>query len=119
MKGHIVSKKNSKQVFVRNGRVIVLPSKAYRIWEDDALWQIKAQRVQPVDGPVSLKMALWAKDLRSSDLENKVSSVQDMLVKAGVLPDDDWKSVPKIEAEYMGVDREMPRCEVQLEVIPS
>lgn len=99
---------------MKSGRMMILPSKAYKIWEEDALWQVKAQRVSPVIGPVKLKMGIWAKNLRSSDLENKVSSIQDMLVKAGILPDDDWKSVPKIEAEYLGVDRQMPRCEVEL-----
>lgn len=112
--GHIVSKKNSKRAFMRNGRQFVLPSLAYADWEKDALRQLTIQKVRPVQSPVSLKMNLWARDNRTSDLENKVSSIQDLLVKAGIIPDDDWKTLPEVSAIYMGLDKKNPRAEVEL-----
>lgn len=99
---------------MRNGRQFVLPSVAYGEWEKDAMKQLSAQNIWPVRGPQSLKMALWARDNRTSDLENKISSIQDLLVKAGIIPDDDWKTLPEVSAIYMGLDKENPRAEVEL-----
>ena len=40
--------------------------------------------------------------------------VQDALVEAGLLEDDDYKHIPKHSVELMGYDKEDPRIEVEI-----
>jgi crossover junction endodeoxyribonuclease RusA len=43
------------------GRV---PTGRYKAWQNEALWMIKAQRVQPIKGEVSISVGLVAPDKR-------------------------------------------------------
>lgn len=63
-----------------------------------------------------VEMEIWNKDRRKHDLDNQVSTVLDALVKAEVLPDDSAETVWYVSAEYMGVDKKMPRVKVVLDI---
>ena len=78
------------------------------------MWELKGQRVKPFKGPVELKMTLYARDKRSGDLSNKFESVADLLVDAGIIKDDNWNIVPKVEMMFGGIDKENPRVEIEI-----
>lgn len=112
LKGTVPSKKNSKRVFVRYGKPIVLPSEAYGTWHADASWQLKAQRPKPVENVQRVHLRFYGKDRRPHDLSNKAESVMDLLVDMGVLVDDNWFEVSRLDLEFCGIDRENPRVEI-------
>lgn len=97
--GNIPSKKNQR-INLRSG--ISLPSAKYAAWQTDALWQVKQQTRQRFFKPVAFDITIYFETNRRADLDNRITSVLDMLVEALVLPDDSWQYVPQItaRAEY-------------------
>lgn len=86
------SKKNSRVVDRRTGRSF--PNKRFTDWHKAALLHLRAQGAEPVEGPVRIDFAFTHPTRRRCDSDNKVSSIMDLLVDAGVLPDDCWEVVP-------------------------
>lgn len=82
----------------KKGRV---PTKRYLAWQEASLWTIKAQRPRRIDGPVSVYVRLVAPDRRRRDIGNHCDkAVLDVLVKAGVLPDDSGRYVRRVTYEW-------------------
>lgn len=90
------SKKNSRIVNRRTGRSF--PSKAYSDWHVRAsLWIRTHYSINALgNGPFSVSMAFNHGTLRRCDSDNKASSILDLLVDLGVLPDDRWQVVQNI-----------------------
>lgn len=110
IKGQTPAKKNSRQGMVRNGRIMNFPSKIYAQWEKDALVQLMAYKGQ-AEGKVAIAYQFYVKDDRRRDIDNMIASVNDVLVKAGLLKDDSWQCM-SIGAADAEIDRENPRAEV-------
>ena len=91
--GNIPSKKNSR-INTRTGKSF--PSVDYQRWQNDAIWQVVAQKIQWFREPVRLDVVLFFGKRGRADMDNKLSSILDMLVKAEVLLDDSWEYVPEI-----------------------
>lgn len=109
--GQVPAKKNSRQAFVRAGRVMNVPNKTYTEWEKQALWQLKGTK--PVtEYPVALSMTFYVKDNRGRDMDNMLASVLDCLQKAGVLANDDWQHCRPITIDCGGIDKLNPRVEI-------
>jgi crossover junction endodeoxyribonuclease RusA len=121
IKGRIPSKKNCKMALPIKGRCMVVNSGAYTKWKKDA-----GQQVQETlrkwkfwdDVPlqkVAIKMFFYAPDRRKTDLTNKAESIMDLLVDEGILKDDCCEVVPFLTLLFMGVEKDNPRMEVQIE----
>lgn len=97
--GNVPSKKNSR-VHTRNGASI--PSKAFYEWQSNALIQVRQQTRERFLKPVSVHAVIYFGTNIRADLDNRLTSILDMLVEALVLRDDKWQDVPKIscQAEY-------------------
>lgn len=97
--GSIPSKKNSR-INCRNGRSF--PSKSYSDWEKYAIQQVRLQTKQRFFGPVAIDIIIYFGTKTRSDLDNRLTSIMDMLVNALVIRDDKWQDVPSIsvKAEY-------------------
>ena len=89
--GETPSKKNSRIFVQRIGRL--LPSKQFTAWHKDALEQLKFQGARPVPCECHIKLVFRHGDLRRRDSDNGTSSILDLLVDAGILPDDNWRVV--------------------------
>lgn len=125
--GVVTAKKNSKQI-VRNprtGRPMVISNRAAKAQENDMAWQFSIDATEALDKkgialsdwkyfPHELVVEIWNKDKRRHDLDNQLSSIQDALVLAGVIPDDDPRYIPAVTVRYMGVDKESPRVIIKL-----
>ena len=112
--GRIPSKKNSRLTFARGNKIINIPSKAYASWHKDALEQLSSYSGGLLEDIEKVTLSFWAPDKRSSDLSNKTESIMDLLVDKGILKDDNWFIVPRLELVLKGIDRVNPRCEIDI-----
>lgn len=99
LEGNVPSKKNSR-IHTRAG--VSIPSQAFRDWQDSALWQVRRQTKARLLRPVAIEVVIYFATLRKSDIDNKLTSILDMLVESLVIRDDKWQYVPKmsVEARY-------------------
>lgn len=97
--GKIPSKKNSR-VNTRTGRSF--PSKEFSDWQHYAMSEILSQGLVKFNNPVRITISIAFKDKKRQDLDNRISSILDMLVKIGVIQDDCWTLIPQIQC-YAGL----------------
>lgn len=96
LEGNVPSKKNSR-VRTRSGSSI--PSKAFYEWQRSALLQIKLQKPERFYKPVSVEVIIYFGTNIRADLDNRLTSILDMLVEAFILRDDKWQAVPRMAAQ--------------------
>lgn len=112
------TKKNSQQVFVKNGRVINIPSKLYKEYEEQCCLLIPKSVRQKIDYPVNVKATYYVKRNARIDITNLESALMDMLVKAEVLADDSALQpaiVVSTDGSRVYYDKDNPRVEVEIE----
>ncbi len=114
IEGQCPSKKNSRNLFVRNGRIVNIPSKIHAAWERQALVSLQTQYRGQFDGPVSVTCEFYNKDKRLRDIDNQQSAVLDLLVKSGLLKDDNYLNVVELHGYFKGIDKENPRVQIKV-----
>jgi len=81
------SKKNSRVTDRRTGRTF--PNKKFTDWHKAAVtWLRTHYKCEKIEGPVEIRLKFVHKDKRRKDSDNGTSSIFDLLVDVGVLPDD-------------------------------
>jgi len=72
----------------------------------------------PVMKKVELTFTVYFKDRRGRDVNNYCSVIEkftaDCLVKAGKIPDDNFNYLQKTTFLFGGIDKENPRCEIEI-----
>lgn len=113
LSGPVPSKKNSRVNFRgKGGRLISLPGEAYTKWHKENLPTARTLALTSglhKDRPFYLSVSVQFKDRRRRDLDNALSSILDLLVDAGVIPDDCWERVPQISISGSKGDSDMVR----------
>lgn len=94
--GNVPAKKNSR-INRYDGKSF--PSRAFSDWQETAIKNVHIQTREHFTGHVMVEFIFYFGTLGRADTDNKVTSILDMLVKAGVLPDDYWESVSKTSYE--------------------
>ncbi len=97
--GNVPSKKNSR---INRGDGKSFPSKKYMEWEGSAIRQVRMQTRERFFNPVAIEVIIYFGTNIRADLDNRLTSILDMLVECVVLPDDKWQDVPRMtaQAEY-------------------
>lgn len=114
IKGSIPSKKNSKQIIQIKGRPVIISSKNYLDWEREQLLLIKWNK-EPLEKIKSITCKFTSVDNRKWDLSNKFESIADMFVKKGILKDDNYSVIPKVNLEFLCVNKEYAGCHIIIE----
>lgn len=111
-----ITKKNSmKPRLDRNGRFLgMMQSDAYRRYEEECMWMIPGQFRTGIDYPVNVKAIYYMPTRRIVDITNLHSALHDVLVKAGVLQDDNSRIVVSTDGSRVLYDHENPRTEVEI-----
>lgn len=104
--GRIPSKKNSK---IWTGKYLI-SSKAYREREKEQ--SLALANHQKYDYPVEMHYEFYRPDKRRTDMDNKITSIQDLLVHNKILLDDDYTHIPYKTSRSICVDKENPRVEI-------
>lgn len=110
-----ISKKNHQQILKnkKTDKSFVAPSKQYQDYERDAMWFVP--KGKQIDYPVNIKCLFYMPTKRPCDLTNMLESVDDVMVKAGLLKDDNYKIVVSHDGSRVLYDKFNPRTEVYIE----
>lgn len=110
-----ITKKNSQRIVRgKNGRPTIIPSKAYKEYEKAALCFLKPYGI---DYPVNVMCKFYMPTNRRVDLTNLLEAIDDVMVKAGTLKDDNCLIVAGHDGSRVYVDKENPRTEIYFEEI--
>lgn len=111
-----ISKKNSQQILVnkKTGRPFIMPSKKFKEYEQAALWFIPKNIY--INAPVNIQCLFYMPTKRKCDLTNLLEAVDDVMVKAGLLSDDNYTIIQSHDGSRVFVDKENPRTEVYIEL---
>ena len=109
-----ISKKNSQQILVNRatGRPFIMPSKKYKEYEKDAMWFIP--KGETINKPVNVKCLFYMPTHRKCDLVNMQEAILDVMVKAGLLADDNYSIVQSMDGSRVLYDKGNPRTEVYI-----
>lgn len=118
--GQPITKKNSQRLIYAKGRIMPIPSAQYKIYEAAALRQLYVQYSgEPIEYPVNLSCVFYMGTRRKCDITNLLQSVQDILVKAKIIADDNYMIVARLNDCRVDYDKADPRCEITLtELLP-
>lgn len=108
-----ITKKNSQRIVIRGNKPCVLPSEKYKEYEAMAMWYIP-KRGEPIDFPVNVKCIFYMATRRQCDLTNHLESIDDVMVKAGLLKDDNYNIISSHDGSRVMVDKNNPRTEVEI-----
>lgn len=107
-----VTKKNSQRIMhsSKTGASFIMPSQKYIDYEAEAVWHCKKARVQhPIEKPVEVKCLFYMPTRRRVDLTNLLESIDDVLVRAGVLKDDHSGIIVSHDGSRVLYDKDNPR----------
>lgn len=78
------------------------PSRKFEEWQRYALQQVRLQTRERFFKPVGIEVIIYFGTNTRADLDNRLTSILDMLVEGLVLRDDKWQDVPRMaaQAEY-------------------
>lgn len=107
-----VTKKNSQRIVInrKTGRPMIMPSKQYKDYEREAALFIP--RGVYIDKPVNVKCLFYMPTRRKCDLTNLLEAIDDILVKAGLLADDNYTIIASHDGSRVYYDKDNPRTEV-------
>ena len=110
-----ISKKNSQQIFLnsKTGKPFIAPSKKYKEYEAAAAWFVPKQ--VKINQPVNVKCLFFMKNRQKCDLTNMLEAIDDVLVKCGLLEDDNYTIVQSHDGSRIMHDKDNPRTEVYIE----
>jgi len=117
--GQPATKKNSMRIIDVKGKggkkfKKLLPSQAFEDYEADCLRQITGDKKLDIDSPVNVKCLYYMQTRRAVDLSNLVEASHDILVKAGVLRDDNRNVIASTDGSRVYWDKRNPRVEITI-----
>ena len=105
------TKKNSQQIIMCKGRPMIIPSKQYKDYEKQAL-NFLIFNTMIIDYPVNVECHYYMKTHMIVDLVNLLECSLDVLVRAGILEDDNSSIVVSHDGSRVHYDKENPRTEI-------
>lgn len=111
-----VTKKNSGQIIKVGKYPKLIPSKTYLQYEQDCKCFIKGKQLM-LNTPVEITCKFYMKTRRKVDLTNLLNAIDDILVKYGVIADDNSNIIVSHDGSRVLYDKNNPRTEVTINVI--
>jgi Holliday junction resolvase RusA-like endonuclease len=109
-----ITKKNSQRIATNylTGKPFIMPSEQYKQYERDAMYFIP--RGKRINTPVNVKCLFYMPTRRKCDLTNLLEAVDDILVTAGLLADDNYTVIESHDGSRVFYDKNRPRTEVYI-----
>ena len=109
------SKKNSQQIIVCKGRPMIIQSELYRQYERECAMFLPKVDV-PIEKPINLKCTFIVPDRRKRDLTNLLNAIQDILVKYGVIADDNYNIVNSTDGSRIVYEKGIGKTIIEIEI---
>lgn len=113
-----VTKKNSPRILInkKTGRPFLLPSEKYVEYEKKVKAYIanSGLKIDTINYRVNVKCLFYMPTLRRCDLTNLLEGIDDALVAAGILEDDNYNVIASHDKSRVKYDKENPRTEVYI-----
>ena len=106
------TKKNSQQIIMVGGYPKIIPSKAYKQYEKDC--KPFMPKIETIREPINVKAVYYMPTRRGVDLCNLHEALCDVLVRYGVVEDDNYKSIESMDGSRVEYDKHNPRTEVTI-----
>lgn len=106
-----VCKKFEKQ-WIRQG-------KAHDEFSTAALWQLRPRPKEPISSPVNVKCLFYMQTKRRVDSLNLLAAIDDLLVEAKILADDNSQIVVAHDGSRVLYDKRNPRVEITITKQPG
>ena len=94
---------SANQMYVPISRGKLVKSKKYNAWIEKNL-KIMIEEMSPVDNfPVNIELLVMANHLwrQKNDIDNLAKPLIDLLVKAGIVPDDSSRYIENVHIRYL------------------
>lgn len=114
IEGQTPAQKNNKQIAInrKTGKTFIVSNKNVQAWQKSAALQL-TQYKQRFTDKVTVSYYFYVKDNRARDLDNMEATVNDALVKAGIVLDDSWQCLAKGGSDAE-IDRDNPRAVIEI-----
>ncbi len=114
--GAPIVKKNTQRVVRRGNRIFTIYSSAYTNWVENATIHLDTLKkpTAPIDFPINLQCKFYRPTRGTVDLSALYEGIQDVLVKAGWLADDNWLIVKSHDGSGVFHDKDNPRMEIKI-----
>jgi Holliday junction resolvase RusA-like endonuclease len=116
--GQPATKKNSQQIYVnkRTGKRFVSQSDAYKQYEKSAIAQLQKVNESPcpIEYQVTVTAIFYRQDKRKVDLTNLLEALDDVLVRSGIIADDNYTIIASHDGSRVTLDRDNPRTEITI-----
>lgn len=112
--GRPYTKKNSARILKnqKTGAPFVKPSANYEAYEKNCLAQIPHCMRLFINEPVNVRCVYWMPTRHKVDLVNLLEATADILVKAGLLQDDNAQIIASHDGSRVRYSKENPRVEI-------
>ena len=112
-----VSKKNSQRIVTnhKTGRPFIIQSQQYEDYENYASYFLRPKPKKPIDYPVTVRCIYYMPTRRRVDKSNLEAAAHDVLVKYGILADDNRDIIASTDGSRVYYDKENPRAEITIE----
>lgn len=120
--GNPITKKNSQRIVRMGQRYAIRPSKQYEAYEKSSVAYLKNMDKlpkEPIDYPVMIQCTYYMKDRRKVDMTNLLEATDDILVKAGILADDNRNIVASHDFSRVWWDKERPGVVITIRDLPE
>lgn len=108
-----VSKKNHQTILRKaDGTPFIAQSKQYRIYEQTAALYLAPKPAKPVSDPVNVCCTFYMGTRRRCDLTNLEAAAHDILVRSGILADDNRDIIATTDGSKVLYDKANPRTEI-------
>ena len=108
-----MTKKNHQTIVRAKGRLMVIPSKQYKQYEKDCEPYMPTLDAT-IDYPIELACKFYMPTHRRVDAVNLLQAVCDILVKYGVIADDNSNIIASFDGTRVLYDKENPRTEITI-----
>lgn len=112
-----ITKKNHMQILVNSttGRPFVAQSKQYKEYEETAGLFLRPRPSEPITEPVNIRYLFYMPTKRKVDSANLISAADDILVRFGILADDNRDIIAGHDGTRVFHSKEHPRTEILIE----
>lgn len=110
------SKKNSQSIIVnpRTQKPMIIQSKLYKEFEQECGYYLLKYK-KNISTPVNLKCTFYVKDRRKRDIVNLLNAIQDILVKYGVIADDNYNIVKSVDGSRIIYEKGREETIIEIE----